>query len=97
KPLFYNVPKSYEEAANDGERWRWMLARAVQIVPSLDSEVDMTLASFFRSQLGVQTMAYMAPSGTDKDGTFSLHTLKDTETIARLATGVQRFNLPDEF
>ena len=27
-----------------------------------------------------------------KTGTFALHTLKDTETIARLATGIKRFN-----
>src|SRR5207253_3231331 len=32
-----------------------------------------------------------------KSGTYALHTLKDTETIARLATGIKRFTLPDEF
>ena len=31
----------------------------------------------------------------DKPQTFALHTLKDDETIARLATGVKRFQLPD--
>ena len=35
--------------------------------------------------------------GETKSGTFALHTLNDDETIARLATGVKRFKLPDEF
>ena len=33
----------------------------------------------------------------DESGTFALHTLGENETIARLATGVKRFELPDEF
>ena len=33
----------------------------------------------------------------NESGTFALHTLKDNETIARLATGIKRFELPDEF
>ena len=33
----------------------------------------------------------------DKSGTYALHTLEEHETIARLATGIQRFELPDEF
>ena len=37
------------------------------------------------------------PAGQRKTGTFALHTLKDSETIAKLATGLQRFTLPDEF
>ncbi len=41
-------------------------------------------------------------SGSDADttsasGTYALHTLEDNETIARLASGVRRFTLPDEF
>ena len=33
----------------------------------------------------------------DESGTYALHTLKENETIARLATGVKRFVLPEEF
>ena len=33
----------------------------------------------------------------DESGTYALHTLKENETIARLATGIKRFELPDEF
>ncbi|MEZ6147360.1 MAG: hypothetical protein R3B91_18435 [Planctomycetaceae bacterium] len=33
----------------------------------------------------------------DESGPYAVHTLSDDETIARLATGVKRFTLPDEF
>ena len=36
-------------------------------------------------------------SKKDESGTYALHTLTDDETIARLATGIKRFKLPDEF
>src|SRR5262249_29996369 len=69
----------------------------------LANEADMALANFMRSQLGVQTMAYYGrifrpdDDQRDQSGTYALHTLKDTETIARLATGIKRFSVPDEF
>jgi uncharacterized protein YfaS (alpha-2-macroglobulin family) len=101
-PILYHVSKSYEAAVSDGERWRWMLAQAAEFDPARVGEIDMLLANFFRSQLGVQTMAGHGYRGGDdggdkKNGTFTLHTLKDEETIARLATGIKRFTLPDEF
>jgi hypothetical protein len=103
-PIFYHLPKSYEAAANDGERWRWNLAQAAEYAPSRLNEIDMGLAQFLRGQFDVQTMAYLGrglggddQSGEGKEGTFSVHTLGDDETIARLATGIKRFKLPDEF
>lgn len=101
-PIYYRIPKSHETAANDGERWRWMLAQAAEFDPARVNEIDMKLAHFVRSQFGVQTMAAFARSGVpsrsdSKTGTFALHTLKDDETIAKLATGLKRFTLPDEF
>ncbi len=41
----------------------------------------------------------MAVDDTKKEesGTYALHTLGENETIARLATGIKRFTLPDEF
>ena len=33
----------------------------------------------------------------DESGTYELHTLRQDETIARLASGIKRFKLPDEF
>ena len=61
-------------------------------------------AGFLHHQFGVQTLA---GSGFDFGGPVGdkpaesrpvrPHTLGDDETIARLATGVKRFKLPDEF
>ncbi len=60
----------------------------------------MIWGNFLWSQFGVQTMAefgFFGEGADDKTGTFALATLKDNETIARLATGVRRFEVPDEF
>ncbi len=106
-PVYYKMPKSYEAAGNDGERWRWMLAQVAEFEPGRANEMDMMFANFLRSQFGVQTMAYYGwnfgigadddDKAENKSGTYALHTLKDDETIARLANGIRRFKLPDEF
>src|SRR5205823_2937997 len=57
RAVLHKVPRSYKEAASDGERWRWLLLQAVELNPDCLSEVDMTLAYFFRGQLGVQSMS----------------------------------------
>src|SRR5262249_14998403 len=63
-------------------------------------------AEFLHGQFGEQTMAQHGwhprtrdedDAARDKSGTYALHTLSDDETIARLATGIKRFKLPDEF
>ena len=30
KPVFYSVPKGWDQAQNDGQRWRWCLEQAVE-------------------------------------------------------------------
>jgi uncharacterized protein YfaS (alpha-2-macroglobulin family) len=102
KPVFHQLPKGFDVAKSDGERWRWMLAQAAAANPGRASEIDMIFATFQMSQFGEQTIAYRGytlPDDEKKDtsGTFALHTLGDDETIAWLANGVKRFKLPDEF
>lgn len=104
-PVYHQLPKNYEAAQSDGERWRWMLSQAVEFVPSRRNEVDVLFANFLREQFGEQTMSHFGRwfGGEDDDtkqdssGTYALHTLAEDETIARLATGINRFKLPDEF
>ncbi len=101
-PVFHHVPKSWDTATSDGERWRWMLLQAVEADNALRNEADSIWASFLHNQFGVQTMAWLRHgSGRDDDkddsGPFAVDTLSDDETIAKLATGVKRFRLPDEF
>lgn len=104
-PVFYQLPKAYADAKSDGERWRWLLLQATEFDAGLKNESDYTWAVFLHSQFGVQTMASFGftPKGRDDDGDqddtgpFTVHTLKDNETIAKLATGVKRFELPEGF
>jgi uncharacterized protein YfaS (alpha-2-macroglobulin family) len=103
-PIFHHLPKSYEAAKSDGERWRWMLTQTAEFDPSRLNEVEMTFADFQRQQFGVQTMASAGRYFRDEDdrkndtsGTYALHTLGEDETIARLAIGIKRFKVPDEF
>ena len=105
QPIYYRVPGSYEAAENDGQRWRWALARAAELAPARRNDARAILATFCQSQFGVQTLAQQgqwfgrpADNGEpDGSGTYALDTLAETETIARLATGIRRFSLPDEF
>src|SRR5438270_1761792 len=103
-PVLHVIPKEYKISLTDGERWRWMLSQAAEFAPDRASEVDMLFAGFLQQQFGVQTMAYYGSprrseddKEKDKSGPYALHTLKETETIARLANGIKRFSLPDEF
>ena len=102
-PVYYRVPESFEKAKNDGERWRWALAQAAEADPGLLNTTRLELAGFLLSQFGTQTMRGIAVRRRSADGRaeasgpYALDTLKDDETIARLATGIKRFKLPDEF
>jgi uncharacterized protein YfaS (alpha-2-macroglobulin family) len=102
-PVLHHLPKGYDKAATDGERWRWLLVQGVEYDPSQRNSADMTFANFLREQFGVQTMAYYNrflrhdDGSKNTSGTFALHTLGENETIARLATGIKRFTVPAEF
>ncbi|MHC4880381.1 MAG: alpha-2-macroglobulin, partial [Planctomycetota bacterium] len=102
-PVFYSVPESFEAAESDGERWRWLLAEAGRLVPAWQPNYDIQYADFLWQQFGVQTLASYGWWGRQADdasdrkaGKFSVHTLDDNETIAKLASGVSRIRLPDE-
>ena len=67
--------------------------------PKRLSEVELGFAHFLRGQFDVQTMASYGQwnnEASDKnEGTFSVHTLKDDETIARLAEDYEKGALLD--
>jgi uncharacterized protein YfaS (alpha-2-macroglobulin family) len=101
-PVFHHLPKSYDKADSDGQRWRWMLAQAIEFNPARRNEVETLFADFLYGQFEVQTMRHFGVQlpqddpKAEKTGTFALHTLKDDATIARLANGVKRFAVPEE-
>ncbi len=105
-PVLHHVPSSFAAAKTDGERWRWCLEQAIEFNPQQTNSVRTHFADFLLNQFGVQTMAdfgwRFGRGAKDDDqkaetGAWALHTLGENETIARLATGVKRFSLPDEF
>ena len=104
-PVYYTVPANWEASTSDGQRWRWAMEQTKRTSPALSSQIDSQFADFLHSQFGVQTVregGISLPEPEEKDGVadsspFTVKTLKDNETIARLATGAKRFTLPDEF
>lgn len=109
-PVFHHPSKTWDAAKTDGERYRWALMEAVENDPSLKDSVLEQRAQFLHQLFGVQTMRQgnvmpmMRGDGPiiddgkeDESGPYAVRTLDDNETIARLATGIKRFELPDEF
>ncbi|HNS33371.1 MAG TPA: alpha-2-macroglobulin, partial [bacterium] len=105
-PVFHRMPKNWESATTDGERFRWCMSQAIEYSPSLKISVLSEWADFLCNQFGVATMSQYrgyfnrtAEDDTKKNesGPYAVHTLEENETIARLATGIKRFKLPDEF
>jgi uncharacterized protein YfaS (alpha-2-macroglobulin family) len=102
-PVYHLVPERWADAKSDGERWRWLLHAAAGDDPGRADEVLMQRADFARSQFGEQTLADYAAllrgdaGGAERTGAWALHTLGENEAIARLATGVRRLALPEEY
>jgi alpha-2-macroglobulin len=102
-PVYYKVPESFATARSDGQRWRWALQEAALADPGQQNAARFALATFFNQEFGTQTMATFgigrSPESDEPESTgpYAVNTLKDDETIARLASGIKRFKLPDEF
>lgn len=110
KPVFHAVGKGWEESKTDGERWRWALEQVVENDPGRLNTVRMHRASFAQQQYAPTTMQQFGWGGRrffglpvsddtqkNESGTYALDTLKESETIAKLATGIKRFELPDDY
>ena len=108
-PVFYAIPKTWDAAKNDGERWRWLLETMVEWQPSRRNDERMDRAQLPRIAIrraddGPVRLRAARTQETDADkdkkdsktGIWALDTLGEDETIARLATGVKRFKLPDD-
>lgn len=102
EPVLHGRPDSWEDALSDGQRLRWALAQA-ELDESIRWGARLVWADFLHSQFSVDTLQQemwlrRADSGEQEEtGVWAIHTLDDNETIAKLASGVERFELSDEF
>jgi uncharacterized protein YfaS (alpha-2-macroglobulin family) len=101
-PIYYRIPESFDAAKSDGERWRWTWWQVGVHDPQRIDAVRMAFARFLWTQFDVQTlydseMRYGANRYRKQIPQYPLETLGEDETLAKLATGVKRFKLPDEF
>ncbi len=105
-PIFFATPESFEAAQNDGERVRYLESQYLAVsTPASRFHILLQLGEQAQRTFGVQTLSdysryFPSRSGepnapTSETGIWDLHTLDDSETIAKLATGVKRFKLPD--
>lgn len=102
-PVLYQVPASWEAAANDGERWRFALAEQVRLAklikdPAQESATIRDRAQFSHAQFGTETLAsYGLWRQQDPDtakGILEMDTLAEDECLAKTSDGVRRFKLP---
>lgn len=101
KPVFFVEPESWQAAQSDGERLLWLLQARRALGADEAAAADLEQARLAQSWFGVQTLAERGgfftsqpPDAEQQSGIAALHTLREDETTARLATGVQRFTLP---
>jgi uncharacterized protein YfaS (alpha-2-macroglobulin family) len=99
--LVISIPESWEAARNDGERWRWAITETARVDPGRKSEVESQWANFLVQHFGVRTLSgygwWRQSDPSEAEGILQVHTLKETETIASLASGVKRFELPKDY
>ncbi len=104
-PIFYKTPESFEAAQNDGERLQALRAEEFELIqdPYRRAQILRDRAQEAKMLFGVETLASYRFFFDDKDreaadaGIWALETLQDSETIAKLANGVKRFTLPEDY
>jgi len=99
-PVLYDIPASWEEAENDGERWRWTLEQFASTGDGPKARAKMEYARFLNGQFGVGTLSYIWGNQEDAQTVQKLarklRDLSDEETMAYLASGPKQFTLPAE-
>ena len=101
EPVWLDVPEVWGEARSDGERWRWLAAEISRIDAEAGLVEELEWLNFCRLHYGVRTLVsygwWSDPEVTERDGLLKASTLKEGESIARLADGVRRFELREDY
>lgn len=97
-PVLHEIPTSWETAKNDGERWRFALAERARLNPSAAAGITLTLARFYQSQFGEETLSsfgwWHSQDPDSAKGILEVDTLAEDECLALTSDGVRRFKLP---
>jgi len=100
-PDYIDMPESWDVAGSDGERWRWLLAEIGRISEPDGPQEEMKWLRFCQQNYGVNTLAsygwWSQPDVKERDGILQASTLEEYETIAKLANGVKRFTLREDY
>ena len=94
EPIFYEVPRTWAVAKNDGERWMFANAMRADVDKAGRRNSARSLGDFAYNQFGVWTLR---EESEVKELIDELKTLQDDETVVRLANGIKRFKLPVEY
>ncbi len=110
-PVYWKTPADWKSASSDGQRILWCLKQLAELdSPQVLHQAQLVWADFLNSQFSVDTLQEQLwlfrprDNGDQKSkdikdeqsGILAIHTLKDNETIAKLASGIKRFELPDD-
>ncbi len=101
EPEYLGMPESWKNADSDGARWRWLLEEIGRISKNDGLQEEMKWWRFCHQHYGVNTMAsygwWSQPDVEEQEGILQTETLKEEETIAKLANGVNRFTLIENY
>jgi alpha-2-macroglobulin len=102
EPIFFEASSSLKTAASDGQRLFYLFNELAGLGNEFATKATRQKADLLASWFSVRSLAYSglwgratADEAKSKEGIAALHTLKDDETIAKLATGPKRFALPE--
>lgn len=101
-PVFFSAAESFEKADSDGARLFWLWRELESLGGDYAAKARENRATALKSWFSVRSLAQQgwwgratADDAKSKAGIAALHTLREDETVAKLATGPKRFALPD--
>ncbi len=103
-PVYFKAAESWAAAKNNGERILWLWQEMGKLHPGQKKDSLRTFAEMAKAWFSVRTLGGLGlrfeadeKEGAKREGIAALHTLKDDETVVRLATGPKRITLPPEW
>jgi uncharacterized protein YfaS (alpha-2-macroglobulin family) len=105
-PVYFGLPQSWDAATNDGERFMWIMAERKALGGAAALEALGEVAELGQHWFGVGSLQEWdgwsrmqeATDGSAARGSIAaVHTLKESETVALLATGPKRLTLPEQW